>query len=185
MIVRFCEDGILNGLTFLIKFDHGQNEKAIQVIIFRMSEPSKHLPRRRFTSNEDQALRTLVCMYGLNRWDTIAAFLPERTSRQCRERYEYYLAPNVYNSPWTHLEDELLETKVAEYGTKWVSLTRFFPGRTGNRLKNRWYKVLSKRIKSTCIVIPSLSHPPLPSQSSEELPNDLWDRDDREDREDG
>jgi hypothetical protein len=141
-----------------------------------MSEPSKHLPRRRFTPNEDQTLRTLVCVYGLNRWETIAAFLPERTSRQCRERYDYYLAPNVYNPPWTNLEDRLLETKVAEYGTKWASLTGFFPGRTGNQLKNRWYKVLSKKAKPSCIMTPSLT----PSQPSEELLNDLWDGEERQ-----
>jgi hypothetical protein len=113
-----------------------------------MAASSKHLPRRRFNVKEDQTLRGLVCAYGLNRWDEIARFLPERTPRQCRDRYEYYLAPNVYNPPWTGEEDELLKKEVAEWGSKWVFLTRFFPGRTGNHLKNRWYKVLSKQLRA-------------------------------------
>jgi hypothetical protein len=111
---------------------------------------SKHAPRRRFTANEDQTLRGLVCVYGLNQWDAIARFLPERTPRQCRDRYEYYLAPNVYNPPWTDTEDALLKEKFAEWGAKWVFLSRFFPGRTGNHLKNRWYKVLVKRTPAEC-----------------------------------
>jgi hypothetical protein len=115
-----------------------------------MSISSTHAPRRRFTANEDKTLRGLVCMYGLNEWRTIAAFLPERTPRQCRDRYEYYLAPNVYNPPWTDAEDALLQQKIAECGSKWVFLSRFFPGRNGNHLKNRWYKVLAKRARSEC-----------------------------------
>jgi hypothetical protein len=86
-------------------------------------------------------------MHGLNQWDRIAALLPERTPRQCRDRYEYYLAPNVYNPPWTAVQDEMLLEKLAEWGPRWVFLARFFPGRNGNHLKNRWYKVLAKKMR--------------------------------------
>jgi hypothetical protein len=90
-------------------------------------------------------LRRLVCLFGLSQWEAIASHIPDRTARQCRERYEYYLAPNVYNPPWTAAEDELLERKVPESGRKWSSLAKLFPGRNANHLKNRWYKVLVKR----------------------------------------
>jgi hypothetical protein len=114
-----------------------------------MTIASKHPLRRRFTENEDKTLRTLVGMFGLNKWEKIATFIPERTPRQCRDRYEYYLAPNVYNPPWTDAEDELLRKKLTQFGPKWVMLARSFPGRTGNHLKNRWYKVLLKRPSSS------------------------------------
>jgi hypothetical protein len=52
----------------------------------------------------------------------------------------------VYNPPWTSTEDVRLSEKLSEWGSKWVFLTRFFPGRTANHLKNRWYKVLVKQL---------------------------------------
>jgi hypothetical protein len=138
-----------------------------------MTSSSERQTRRRFTVNEDQTLRGLVCTYGLNRWETIASYLPERTARQCRDRYEYYLAPNVYNPPWTDAQDELLETKVSEWGTKWVFLARFFPGRNGNHLKNRWYKVLVKKI-------PRQLQPLVNDDDTQTMFQDSWDGTDYE-----
>jgi hypothetical protein len=102
-------------------------------------DAQRRCPRRRFTDAEDQTLRRLVGAYGLGQWETIARYLPERSARQCHERYDYYLSPSVYSRPWTPDEDALLEEKVAACGSRWVFLVRFFPGRNSNQLKNRWY----------------------------------------------
>jgi hypothetical protein len=150
------------------------SDRAVTIITFvRMCGSCGHQGRRRFTVKEDQLLRGLVCAHGLKQWELISTFFPDRTSRQCRERYEYYLAPNVYNAPWTAVEDSLLNTKVEESGTKWASLVRFFPGRTSNQLKNRWYTVLEKRRRrrmTMSVGIGTNEHPTLVS-------DDCWDID--------
>jgi hypothetical protein len=94
---------------------------------------------------EDQALRRLVGAYGLGQWEAIAACMPERSARQCRERYDYYLAPSAYCRPWTPEEDARLEEKVAECGSRWALLTRFFPGRDSGQLKSRWHTAVARR----------------------------------------
>jgi hypothetical protein len=101
--------------------------------------------KRRFTPEEDSALCTLFSVFGQNQWDEIAQFIPQRTPRQCRERYENYLATNILNLAWTQSDDELLLRMISVVGHRWTSMIEFFPGRNINNLKNRWHKVLSKR----------------------------------------
>jgi hypothetical protein len=58
--------------------------------------------------------------------------------RQCRERYKYYLHPQILNAPWKEYEDHLLRAKFAEMGPQWTKMTVFFDSRSPANLKNRW-----------------------------------------------
>lgn len=89
-------------------------------------------------------LVNLVNELGTRDWDSIASRMPNRNSRQCKERYQNYLSPNLCHEPWTPEEDMLLEQKLKEIGSKWVTISKFFKNRTDTMLKNRWL-VLSKR----------------------------------------
>ena len=40
---------------------------------------------------------------------------------------------------WSPEQDELLNDKIEELGTSWVLLIKFFPGRSANDIKNRYY----------------------------------------------
>jgi hypothetical protein len=62
-------------------------------------------PRRRWTEAEDQLLRNLVAQYGAGNWDQIALFMPNRNTRQCRERWMLYLNPNINNGHWIKEKD--------------------------------------------------------------------------------
>jgi hypothetical protein len=53
-----------------------------------------------------------------------------------------YLCPSVKNGPWTEAEDRLLLAKINEIGRSWSVMGRFFPGRSENDIKNRWYSHL-------------------------------------------
>jgi hypothetical protein len=48
---------------------------------------------------------------------------------------------------WTTAEDELIFNKFQEVGPKWVQISAFLPGRTGNDVKNRWHKHISRRVR--------------------------------------
>jgi hypothetical protein len=100
--------------------------------------------RRKFTEEEDEALRALVSEHGPHRWDRIALFMPKRTGRQCRDRYCNYLCPGITQDAWTREEDELLREKYMELGPQWAKMKPFFQGRTGTALKNRWNYYLAK-----------------------------------------
>ena len=96
--------------------------------------PSKKM----FSLSEDEKLRELVKKNGLYAWEKIAIQMKTRTARQCKERYIYYLDPNINNEPYTIEEDIKLLNLVKERGTKWASLTDNFDRRSQYSLKNRW-----------------------------------------------
>jgi hypothetical protein len=83
-----------------------------------------------------------VMQLGYRDWEAVAAEMPGRTARQCRERWGNYLSPTVSNGPWTEGDDLLLISKINEFGRSWSVLTRFFKGRSENDLKNRWHSHL-------------------------------------------
>jgi hypothetical protein len=100
--------------------------------------------KRRFSPAEDAALCSLVCKFGTSQWNKIAEFIPERTARQCRDRYEHYLLLNMNDQPWTPEEDARLAQAALEHGHCWKDIAPTFPGRNANSLKNRWHKVVGR-----------------------------------------
>ena len=100
--------------------------------------------RMRFTPEEDQKLKELVKDQQNNRWEKIAQKMPGRTARQCRDRYNNYLFKEISYGPWTEEEDNTILRLFKEIGPKWTQIAQSLVGRSGNNVKNRWYKHLKK-----------------------------------------
>jgi hypothetical protein len=64
-----------------------------------------------------------------------------RSARQCRERYNNYLAPSIRTDPWTPQEDALLIQKHQELGPKWSEMASFFHCRSPVSLKNHFARI--------------------------------------------
>ena len=101
----------------------------------------------KFTHQDDMNLMKIVEQYGPSNWDKIASLMPGRNPRQCKERWTNYLSPDLNVSDWTVEEDLLLQQKILEMGTKWVQIAKFFPGRTDQMMKNRYYKIQREGMK--------------------------------------
>lgn len=111
----------------------------------RRAKPSKKPhPKLMFTVEEDRRLRYLVQFGNITSWEVLARHMPGRNARQCKDRWCYYLSPDIKNTPWTDEEDRLLIEKRKELGPKWVRISKFFPNRTDVNIKNRW-SVLERR----------------------------------------
>jgi hypothetical protein len=104
--------------------------------------------RQMFSTEEDEVLRQLVAQFGEHDWKAIASKMPNRTTRQCRERYKNYLSPALTNQPYSTAEDDLLREKVAEIGPKWATISGFFKGRSDVALKNRWAALNARSTRS-------------------------------------
>jgi hypothetical protein len=96
------------------------------------------LIRNRFNPDEDHMLRVLVSTYGTNDWQEVARFLPGRNVRQCRDRWNHYLANDAVDVSWTATDDLLLEKKVAELGPDWDRVALSFPNRTAGEVHFHW-----------------------------------------------
>jgi hypothetical protein len=114
-----------------------------------------------FTLEEDQLLVNYVAQFGAQSWPRVTTFLPNRSPKQCRERWFNHLTPTIVKSEWTQQEDEVIFQQYKLYGPKWSKIARAVPGRSDNALKNRWNSSVSRRIDITAdgkqIVLPDSS----------------------------
>lgn len=112
---------------------------------------SQRIPRL-WTPKEDELLLNAI---GQNNnqlcWPKIAEDIPDRTGKQCRERYLNHLGPHLKHSGWSALEDATIFRLYALHGSKWSKIVKAIPGRTDNGIKNRFHhlrKRFEKRMRS-------------------------------------
>jgi predicted unusual protein kinase regulating ubiquinone biosynthesis (AarF/ABC1/UbiB family) len=86
--------------------------------------------KSRFCPLEDSQLKNIVEKYGTKDWNFISSLINNRNPRQCKDRWEKFLSPQVDQSPWTKEEDHLLIQKRNELGPHWIKISLFFPTRT-------------------------------------------------------
>ncbi|KAK8842378.1 Myb- protein B [Tritrichomonas musculus] len=124
-----------------------KNEKNI---FFQIKDESKNImpsvkkSPKKFSDEEDTLLKNIVKCFGAKNWKFIAFLMPNKTSRQCRDRYMNYLAPGFIHTEWTIEEDTLLAQKFRELGPKWTKIQKYFPSRTANAIKNRYNYTIRK-----------------------------------------
>ena len=102
--------------------------------------------KSKFTPEEDKKLLQLVQNSTDVDWSYIASQLPNRNPRQCRERWQNYLNPDLKAQIWTEEEDRLILERYNEMGPHWNAIGRTFVGRSGNAVRNR-YLVLMRHQK--------------------------------------
>jgi hypothetical protein len=102
-------------------------------------------PKCKFDSEEDTALVEAVRRLGTGDWSAIAAEIPGRNARQCRERWNNYANPRLTRDQWTVTEDELLLRKFRELGPKWHIIAGCFDRRAKNSVRNRFFALSRRR----------------------------------------
>jgi hypothetical protein len=123
------------------------------------------IQKQPFTSDEDNALARLVQQHGSKNWCKIAEYLPNRTPKQCRERWHNHLDPTIIRGPWSEKEDLIIAQKRAVLGNKWAEIATFLPGRNDTLVKNRWNTSVKARVSvdlsgTVSVLPPVLRKPP-------------------------
>ncbi|KAL4136919.1 hypothetical protein PRIC2_000447 [Phytophthora ramorum] len=101
---------------------------------------------RRWTKEEDDALRTAVENHREKNWKAIAAQVPGRNHTQCLQRWTKVLAPGLVKGHWSPHEDELLRRLVATEQKNWGDVAAKIPGRTSKQCRERWHNHLDPQI---------------------------------------
>jgi len=114
-----------------------------------------------FSAEEDSMILDFVSKNGPRSWPRITQIIPQRSSKQCRERWFNHLDPNVSKVAWTPEEDQRIFDQHQKLGGKWSIIAKMLPGRTDNAIKNRWNSSISKRIhiddKGNDVLLPDSS----------------------------
>ena len=73
------------------------------------------MPRRSWSTEEDESLRGAVATHGVKAWSAVSCALPGRTGKACRERWFGHLNPALVPERWSEPEDSTLFGKAASY----------------------------------------------------------------------
>jgi hypothetical protein len=109
---------------------------------------------------EDDIVREMVSQnVGAVKWSTIAARLPGRIGKQCRERWFNHLDPTIKRGDWDPDEDRILYEAQRNFGNRWCEISKILPGRTENAVKNRWNSSTMRKWLKTNDLVPGNGQP--------------------------
>ena len=111
---------------------------------FRRTRPG--LIKGAWVKEEDSKLISLYEKYGRN-WAAISKEMPQRTSKQIRDRFLNSFDTRYKRGKFSEAEDKIILKYHKIYGNQWAKIAKKIKTRTGDMIKNRFYSSLNKEIK--------------------------------------
>jgi len=141
------DDERMKAPNAIVTFNHNRNEnsrlpkpKPTYEYTSLDGEPVKVAPKqRKWTPEQDEALRRSVKKYHGKNWKVIALEVPGRNHVQCLQRWKKVLTPGLVKGHWTPEEDEVLKKVVRRKDiSTWAKVAEYVPGRTAKQCRERW-----------------------------------------------
>eukprot|EP00477_Mikrocytos_mackini_P000771 GAHX01000827.1.p1 GENE.GAHX01000827.1~~GAHX01000827.1.p1 ORF type:complete len:319 (+),score=50.58 GAHX01000827.1:373-1329(+) len=116
-----------------------QNTSHLPNLIETLKERTGKKGKSLWTPDEDTVLQTMIGNTTNINWKKVAFALPNRNSKQCRERWKNHVDPKINNSSLTEIEKSLILSLQSKIGNKWSIIAVKLKNRTENMVKNFYY----------------------------------------------
>ncbi|KAF8928625.1 hypothetical protein BGZ58_009533 [Dissophora ornata] len=113
------------------------------------------LKKGTWTTAEEEILLEAVRELSNENWHAVAMKVPGRNAKQCMQKWQTDLDPQINRLPWTPEEDEKLVEAYHTFGNSWQQIAKMVETRTWYQCYNR---VRAKSVK-TKILLSASSHP--------------------------
>lgn len=84
-------------------------------------------------------------------WETVSTAMQEKSfiksPKQCKERWQNYLNPELVEDKWSHDEYWNLLKLHRRHRNHWKSISSSFKGRTDNCIKNQFFSIIRKCLR--------------------------------------
>uniref|UniRef100_A0AAV1UT02 Uncharacterized protein n=1 Tax=Peronospora matthiolae TaxID=2874970 RepID=A0AAV1UT02_9STRA len=134
-----AESGMKRSTTLLRSLNGDAPRKAQKAL----AEDEKG---KRWTPDQDNALRQAVEEFGQRNWKAIASRVDGRNHAQCLQRWNKVLKPGLVKGHWAYEEDSTLEHMVLQGCHSWGEVATYIPGRTAKQCRERWRNHLDPSI---------------------------------------
>lgn len=137
------------------------NQKILQVSQQPVKKAKKQKPRY-WNEEEDALLRAAIKKYGTDgyhKWKEVANHVPNRTYRECMQRWTKVLTPGLKKGKWSAEEDAILRRLVNEQLSSlgegngkrivWNKVSQGFKGRSCKQCRERWINHLDPDVKKS------------------------------------
>jgi hypothetical protein len=108
---------------------------------------SKHLAKKKWTSEEDRRLLMLVYGSQGRNWKKIANKFANKTGAQCSYRFSKLVTSGTNGVKWSKYEDIQLLELVEGHGQNWVAIASKLPGKSAEDIKQRYVAKLNPKLK--------------------------------------
>ena len=99
-----------------------------------------------WTEEEDKILKEKADEFNYKNWNSIANYIPGRTSIQCSARYRR-IRPGLIKGAWDKEEDNKLLSLYEKYGKNWAAISKEMPHRTGKQIRDRFLNSLDSKFQ--------------------------------------
>eukprot|EP00904_Undaria_pinnatifida_P001339 jgi/Undpi1/11205/HiC_scaffold_30.g13503.m1 len=110
-----------------------------------------------WSTEEDAVIYDCVAR-GVSDWSEVAALLPKRKPKHCRERWNAHLDPTLETEgggagrEWSAAEEARLVSGVEAHGTNWGLVARLVPGRSESMVQQHWNAIVFRNATSATVV---------------------------------